>query len=122
MRSEGGPKATITPRSPLRDERGVGLFGTEASRPTRRELGDLPRVCLAAPAHDVRMEIFIDVTRSSEGRMVGTAHRPSDGSHMPFSGTMELLACIEEMCTTAPPVERARPARSGGVESCSDEA
>ena len=48
------------------------------------------------------MHILIDITRSSDGRLAGTA-RPAgpDGEGRPFAGVMELVACLEQLCTTA---------------------
>ena len=48
------------------------------------------------------MHILIDITRSGDGRLAGTA-RPagSAGEGRPFAGVMELVACLEQLCTTA---------------------
>jgi hypothetical protein len=48
------------------------------------------------------MQILIDVVRSSNGRLAGTA-RPADsaGEGRRFSGVMELVACLEQLCATA---------------------
>ena len=48
------------------------------------------------------MHILIDITRSSDGRLAGTA-RPagSAGEGRRFAGVMELVACLEQLCTTA---------------------
>jgi hypothetical protein len=48
------------------------------------------------------MQILIDVVRSSDGRLAGTA-RPADsaGQGRGFSGVMELVACLEQLCATA---------------------
>ena len=48
------------------------------------------------------MQILIDVARSSDGRLAGTA-RPADsaGEGRRFSGVMELVACLEQLCATA---------------------
>ena len=50
------------------------------------------------------MQIIVDVHRSGEGRLIGDV-RPADGGNavassgaIEFSGTIELLACIEELC------------------------
>jgi len=49
------------------------------------------------------MQILIDVARSSDGRLAGTA-RPADsaGEGRRFAGVMELVACLEQLCATAP--------------------
>ena len=48
------------------------------------------------------MQILIDVIRSSDGRLAGTA-RPADsvGEGRRFSGVMELVACLEQLCAVA---------------------
>ena len=48
------------------------------------------------------MHILIDITRSGDGRLAGTA-RPagSAGEGRPFAGLMELVACLEQLCTSA---------------------
>ena len=48
------------------------------------------------------MQILIDVVRSGDGRLAGTA-RPADsaGEGRRFSGVMELIACLEQLCATA---------------------
>jgi hypothetical protein len=45
------------------------------------------------------MQIVIDITRSSDGRLAGTA-RPADspGEGRRFAGVMELVACLEQLC------------------------
>ena len=45
------------------------------------------------------MQILIDVTWSSDGRLTGTA-RPhgSVGEGRRFAGVMELVACLEQLC------------------------
>jgi hypothetical protein len=46
------------------------------------------------------MQIIVDVNRSGEGRLSGDV-RPFGGENaLPFSGTIELLARIEELCPT----------------------
>ena len=49
------------------------------------------------------MQILIDVARSSDGRLTGTA-RPADsaGEGRRFTGVMELIACLEQLSATAP--------------------
>jgi hypothetical protein len=49
------------------------------------------------------MQILIDVARSSDGRLTGTA-RPADsaGEGRRFTGVMELIACLEQLGATAP--------------------
>lgn len=46
------------------------------------------------------MEILVDITSTSDGRLNGTL-RPVDGTaRLQFSGRMELLARLEELCRT----------------------
>jgi hypothetical protein len=47
------------------------------------------------------MQIVIDITRSSDGRLAGTA-RPADssGEGRRFVGVLELVACLEQLCAT----------------------
>jgi hypothetical protein len=49
------------------------------------------------------MQILIDVARSSDGRLAGTV-RPADSASegRRFDGVMELIACLEQLCSTAP--------------------
>jgi len=51
------------------------------------------------------MQIVIDVARSSDGRLVGTARSAgsagSAGESRRFAGVMELVACLEQLCATA---------------------
>jgi hypothetical protein len=51
------------------------------------------------------MEIVIDVARSGDGRLTGTA-RPTDSTSGPrgFAGVMELVACEEQLCEDHPSV------------------
>jgi len=48
------------------------------------------------------MRIVIDIARSSDGRLAGTA-RPADpaGESRRFAGVMELVACLEQLCASA---------------------
>jgi hypothetical protein len=46
------------------------------------------------------MEIIIDATRDSAGRLSGTAKAAGGTQERTFSGAMELLASIEELCDT----------------------
>jgi hypothetical protein len=48
------------------------------------------------------MQILIDIARSSDGRLTGTA-RPADSASegRRFAGVMELVACLEQLCATA---------------------
>jgi hypothetical protein len=57
------------------------------------------------------MQIVIDITRSSDGRLAGTA-RPagSPGEGRRFAGVMELVACLEQLCAPA----AARPPSTEG--------
>jgi hypothetical protein len=49
------------------------------------------------------MQIIIDVAWSGDGRLAGTA-RPAGlaGEGRRFAGVMELVACLEQLCATAP--------------------
>jgi hypothetical protein len=44
------------------------------------------------------MEILIDVNQSPQGRLTGTARLPAAKEALAFSGTIELLASVEELC------------------------
>ncbi len=44
------------------------------------------------------MEILIDVDQSPQGRLTGTARLLASNQALAFSGTMELLASLEELC------------------------
>jgi hypothetical protein len=48
------------------------------------------------------MQIVIDIARSGDGRLTGTA-RPagSVGEGRRFAGVMELVACLEQLCAAA---------------------
>jgi hypothetical protein len=43
------------------------------------------------------MQILIDVAQAGDGRLTGTATTAHD-DELPFSGNLELLARIEELC------------------------
>jgi hypothetical protein len=58
------------------------------------------------------MEILIDVEQSPQGRLTGTARLLADREAVTFSGTMELLASVEELCRRSLPT--GRPASSRG--------
>jgi hypothetical protein len=45
-----------------------------------------------------RMEIVIDVERSTTGRLAGTLRTPGSRTTTRFDGTMELLAAVERIC------------------------
>jgi hypothetical protein len=48
------------------------------------------------------MQIVIDVIRSSDGRLAGTAWPAgSGGEGRRFAGVMELVACLEQLCAAA---------------------
>jgi hypothetical protein len=57
------------------------------------------------------MEILIDVDQSPQGRLTGTARLLAAKEVLAFSGTMELLASVEELCrgtlSTGPSVSSA---------------
>lgn len=59
------------------------------------------------------MQILLDVTQSAKGRLTGTAGPAADQDRLPFSGTMELVACVEKLC-------RADPATQKGQEDEKD--
>ncbi len=44
------------------------------------------------------MQIILDITQDARGRLSGTARTADDTRELTFSGTMELLARIEELC------------------------
>ena len=68
------------------------------------------------------MDIFIVVTRSRDGRMIGIARSMPDGKRIPFSGTMELLACIEAICGPGPVANEVGSAESARIgQSGSDD-
>jgi hypothetical protein len=48
------------------------------------------------------MQILIDVSASTVGRLVGTVASAGDAEVRPFSGSLELLARIEELCRPEP--------------------
>ena len=49
------------------------------------------------------MEILIDVDQSAQGRLTGTARLLASPEALVFSGTMELLASVEELCRRSLP-------------------
>jgi hypothetical protein len=49
------------------------------------------------------MEILLDVTQSPDGRLTGTARLPASRHALVFSGVMELVALVEELCGFSPP-------------------
>lgn len=49
------------------------------------------------------MQIVIDIARSSDGRLAGTARPAGSASEgRRFAGVMELVACLEQLYATAP--------------------
>jgi hypothetical protein len=62
------------------------------------------------------MEIVIDVDQSPQGRLTGIARLLTAKEGLAFSGTMELLASVEELCrrslSTGPSVSSSGDARS----------
>jgi len=44
------------------------------------------------------VHLVIDVNRSPEGRLIGFAAADGGPTALPFSGIMELVACVEELC------------------------
>jgi hypothetical protein len=55
------------------------------------------------------MEILLDVTQSPDGRLTGTARLPASRHALVFSGVMELVASVEELCGFSSPASPARP-------------
>jgi hypothetical protein len=47
------------------------------------------------------MQILIDIIRSSDGRLAGTARLADSTGERRFAGVMELVACLEQLCATA---------------------
>jgi len=45
------------------------------------------------------MQIIVDVNRSGEGRLFGSVSLHGAAEALIFSGTIELLARIEQLCT-----------------------
>jgi hypothetical protein len=62
------------------------------------------------------MEIVLEVTQSPAGRLSGTVRAAGHAGERAFSGVMELLACIEELCAgeAAVPLP-SQPAARGGA-------
>jgi hypothetical protein len=49
------------------------------------------------------MQIIIDIAQSGDGRLTGTARLAgSAGEGRRFDGVLELVACLEALCATAP--------------------
>jgi hypothetical protein len=65
------------------------------------------------------MQILIDVARSSDGRLAGTV-RPADSASVGrrFDGVMELVACLERLCATAPQHGTSSGSDRGSCEGC----
>jgi hypothetical protein len=55
------------------------------------------------------MEILLDVTQSPDGRLTGTARLPASRHALVFSGVMELVASVEDLCGFSFPASPARP-------------
>lgn len=66
-------------------------------------------------AHTGPMQIILDITQDAGGRLSGTAGTAGETRVLTFSGTMELLARIEELCAES--LCQARAPRSGSVTS-----
>lgn len=45
------------------------------------------------------MEIVLEVIQSADGHLSGAARPAADGGQMVFTGAMELVACIEALCS-----------------------
>jgi hypothetical protein len=55
------------------------------------------------------MEILLDVTQSPDGRLAGTARLLASRHALVFSGVMELVASVEELCGFSFPASPASP-------------
>jgi hypothetical protein len=64
------------------------------------------------------MQIVINVTEDADGRLSGTAGPAGGGVELPFSGRMELLDCLEQLCTTT--VGAGDPGADGATEGATD--
>lgn len=49
------------------------------------------------------MEIHLDVAVDGDGRLAGIAQRVGSDDALSFSGTLELLAQVEELCRRGSP-------------------
>jgi hypothetical protein len=65
------------------------------------------------------MQILIDITQSSDGRLAGTARPAASASEgHRFTGVMELVACLEQLCATAShPSMPSEPDRGSGAQA-----
>lgn len=63
------------------------------------------------------MEILLDVTQSPEGRLTGTASLSGGADRLPFSGTLELMARVEQLCRRDRAVTPPGGAKTPGGES-----
>ncbi|WP_300609412.1 hypothetical protein [Trebonia sp.] len=55
------------------------------------------------------MQIILDIAQDGAGRLSGTATAAGGGRERTFSGAMELLATIEDLCAAPAPDDTARP-------------
>jgi hypothetical protein len=49
------------------------------------------------------VQILLDINRGSDGRLIGTATLAGRDDELPFSGTLQLLAQVEELTRRAHP-------------------
>jgi hypothetical protein len=66
------------------------------------------------------MEILLDVTQSPDGRLTGTARLPASRHALVFSGVMELVASVEELCGFSFPASPASPSAGAAADDSSD--
>jgi hypothetical protein len=65
------------------------------------------------------MQILIDIARSGDGRLTGTARLADSASESRrFAGVMELIACLEQLCATAPQHSTSSGSDRGSYEGC----
>jgi hypothetical protein len=65
------------------------------------------------------MQILIDIARSSDGRLTGTARPAGSASEgRRFTGVMELIACLEQLCATVPQHNAPPESDRGSCEGC----
>ena len=57
------------------------------------------------------MEVLLDIAAQADRRLTGTARRRDDDTVVAFSGSLELLAGLEQLCLddpVAPPTDKDR--------------
>ncbi len=52
------------------------------------------------------MELLLRLTAGDDRRLAGTVRRCDDGTVVAFSGSLELLACLERLCRDRPRTDR----------------